>query len=62
MVASVKAELGVKQLQVLMRVAGIEVAGPLPGDLQATSVFSSAIMSGAKDRPIELSHLVLTSP
>jgi molybdate transport system substrate-binding protein len=33
---------------VLRPVAGIEVAGPLPGDLQATTVFSSAIMTGAK--------------
>jgi molybdate transport system substrate-binding protein len=48
-VASGKAELGVNQLQVLMPVAGIEVAGPLPGDLQATTVFSSAIMTGAKN-------------
>lgn len=49
MVASGKAELGINQLQVLMPVAGIEVAGPLPGDLQATTVFAAAIMSGAKD-------------
>jgi len=49
LVANGKAELGVNQLQVLMPVAGIEVAGPLPGDLQATTVFSSAIMTGAKN-------------
>jgi molybdate transport system substrate-binding protein len=49
MVASGKAELGVNQLQVLMPVAGIEVAGPLPGNLQSTTVFASAIMSGARD-------------
>ena len=48
-VASGKAELGVNQLQVLMPVAGIEVAGPLPGDLQAATIFASAIMSGAKN-------------
>jgi molybdate transport system substrate-binding protein len=48
LVANGKAELGVNQLQVLRPVAGIEVAGPLPGDLQATTVFSSAIMTGAK--------------
>jgi molybdate transport system substrate-binding protein len=47
MVASGKAELGVTQLQIVMPVAGIEVAGPLPGDLQAATVFSSAIMAGA---------------
>lgn len=48
-VASGRAELGVNQWQVVMPVAGIENAGPLPGDLQATTVFASAIMSGAKE-------------
>jgi len=48
-VASGKAEIGVNQWQVVMPVAGIENAGPLPGDLHATVVFASAIMSGAKD-------------
>ena len=49
LVASGKAELGVNQKQVLAPVAGIEVAGPLPGDLQATTVFATAIMAGAKN-------------
>ena len=48
-VASGKAELGVNQWQVVMPVAGIENAGPLPGDLQATTVFASALINGAKD-------------
>ncbi len=48
-VASGKADLGVNQWQVVMSVAGIENAGPLPGDLQSTVVFASAIMGGAKD-------------
>jgi molybdate transport system substrate-binding protein len=48
-VAAGKAELGVNQLQVLMPVAGIEVAGPLPVDLQAATIFSSAVMSGTKN-------------
>lgn len=48
-VAEGKAELGVTQLQIIMPVAGIEVAGPLPGDLQAATTFSSAIMSGARN-------------
>jgi molybdate transport system substrate-binding protein len=33
----------------LMSVAGIELVGPLPGDLQDTMVFSAAILTGAKD-------------
>jgi len=49
LVASGKAELGVSQLQIFMPIAGIEVAGPLPGDLQAATVFSSAIMAGSKN-------------
>ena len=49
LVANGKAEIGVSQLQVLMPVAGIETVGPLPGDLQATTVFAAAIMAGARD-------------
>lgn len=49
LVASGKVELGVNQLQVIMVVPGIEVAGPLPGDLGSTTVFTSAIMAGAKN-------------
>ena len=32
-----------------MTVAGIDIVGPLPGDLQDTSVFSAAILTGTKD-------------
>jgi molybdate transport system substrate-binding protein len=49
LVASGEAELGVQQIQELIPVAGIEIVGPLPGDLQNTLVFSAAIMIGAKD-------------
>jgi molybdate transport system substrate-binding protein len=37
----------VHQFQVLMSVAGIEIVGPLPGDLQDTIVFAAAIMGDA---------------
>lgn len=47
LVAEGKAEIGVNQLQVLMPVAGIDIVGPLPGDLQSTTVFAAAIMTGA---------------
>jgi molybdate transport system substrate-binding protein len=33
----------------LISVAGIDLVGPLPGDLQDIIVFTAAIMSGAKD-------------
>lgn len=46
LVANGEAEIGVNQIQVLMPVAGIEIVGPLPGDLQNNIVFSAAVMSG----------------
>jgi molybdate transport system substrate-binding protein len=46
-VASGEAEIGVIQYQLLFSVPGIEIVGPLPGDLQDTTVFSGAIMGGA---------------
>jgi molybdate transport system substrate-binding protein len=49
LVANGKAEIGVHQFQVLASVAGIEIVGPLPGDLQDAVVFVAAIMTGAKD-------------
>lgn len=48
-IANGTAELGVTQLQVVMPVSGIEVAGPLPGDLQLATVFAAAIMNSAKN-------------
>jgi molybdate transport system substrate-binding protein len=48
LVANGQAEIGVHQFQVLMSVAGIEIVGPLPGDLQDTVVFAAAIMGGTK--------------
>ena len=48
LVANGKAEIGMHQFQVLMSVAGIEIVGPLPGDLQDTIVFAAAIMGGTK--------------
>ena len=49
LVANGEAEIGVLQFQFLFSVAGIEIVGPLPGDLQDTTVFSAAIMDGARD-------------
>jgi molybdate transport system substrate-binding protein len=49
MVASGEAELGILQYQLLFAVPGIEIAGPLPGDLQSTAVFSAAITSTSKN-------------
>ena len=49
MVANGDAEIGVHIIQELVSVAGIDIVGPLPGDLQDTVVFSVAIMNGTKD-------------
>jgi molybdate transport system substrate-binding protein len=48
MVANGEAEIGVTLPQGIVAVAGIELVGPLPGDLQDTIVFSAAIMASAK--------------
>jgi molybdate transport system substrate-binding protein len=48
MVANGEAEIGVGLFQGFIAVAGIELVGPLPGDLQDTIVFVAAIMASAK--------------
>jgi len=48
-IANGEAEIGVQQTQELVSVAGIEVIGPLPGDLQATIVLSAVVMAGSSD-------------
>ncbi len=49
LIANGEAEIGVGQSQNLILAAGIELVGPLPGDLQDYVVFAAAIMAGAKD-------------
>ena len=49
LVANGEAEIAVHQFQVLIPVAGIEIVGPLPGDLQLTNVFAAAVMASARD-------------
>ena len=44
-----KAELALYQLQNLVQTPGIEIVGPLPGNLQETTVFAAAIMAGTKN-------------
>ena len=48
-VAKGEAEIAVHHLIQLIGVAGIEIIGPLPGDLQSFDVFAAAIMTGARD-------------
>ena len=49
LVANGEAEMVVNHLVQLARFAGIEVVGPLPGDLQGFDVYTAAIMAGARD-------------
>jgi molybdate transport system substrate-binding protein len=49
LVANGEAEIGVHQIQELLPVAGIEIVGPLPDDLQNTYVFAAAIMNSTKE-------------
>ena len=49
LVANGEAEIGVHIIQELIPVAGIDIVGPLPGDLQNTIIFAAAVMAGTKD-------------
>jgi molybdate transport system substrate-binding protein len=42
-------ELAVQQISELMPVAGIDIVGPLPGELQKISVFAAGIFGAAKN-------------
>ena len=48
-VANGEAEIGVIQYQLLFSVPGIEIVGPLPSDLQDSTVFSAAIIDSTKE-------------
>ena len=47
LVANGETELGVNQIQDFVQTPGVEIAGPLPTDLQNTVVFSAVIIAGA---------------
>jgi molybdate transport system substrate-binding protein len=44
-----EAELAVQQISELMPVAGIDIVGPLPGELQKISLFAAAVFAAAKN-------------
>ena len=48
-VARGDAELAVQQISELMPVAGIDIVGPLPGELQKISLFAAGIFTAAKN-------------
>jgi molybdate transport system substrate-binding protein len=43
------AQVSLNQLQEFATVAGMEIVGPLPGDLGLSTLFSAAVMGSAKD-------------
>jgi molybdate transport system substrate-binding protein len=49
LVANGEAEIVVNHLVQLVPFAGIEVVGPLPGDLQGFDVYTTVILAGARD-------------
>jgi molybdate transport system substrate-binding protein len=48
LLVSGEVDLAVQQIPQLIFVSGAEVVGPLPGDLQVTTVFAAAVASNAK--------------
>ena len=62
-VAKGEAEIGFQQISELKPVAGIDIVGPLPAELQKITVFSAGIASASKE-PEAAKGLIkfLTSP
>lgn len=47
LIANGKADIGLQQISELVPIPGIDIVGPLPGDLQKMTTFSSGICTGA---------------
>ena len=63
MVAEGKAELGMTQLSEILHVPAVELAGPLPPELQNYTVFPGAVAAGSKESAASQALLTyLTSP
>lgn len=45
--ASQPVDIGFQQISELLAVAGIEIVGPLPAEVQRTTIFSAGIVRGA---------------
>ena len=48
-VARGEAEIGFQQISELKPIPGIELVGPLPGEVQKITIFSAGIVTGSKD-------------
>lgn len=63
LVAKGEIELAIQQISEIVPVKGAELAGPLPGDLQLTSVFAIGIGTAAKEQAAAREFIkFLTSP
>jgi molybdate transport system substrate-binding protein len=63
LIANGDAEVGFQQISELVHFAGIDYVGPLPGDLQRMTMFSTGIHSGAKQAdPAKALVKFLTAP
>jgi molybdate transport system substrate-binding protein len=49
LVAKGDAEIGVQQISELLPVAGVEIVGPLPAELQKITTFSAGLLAAAKE-------------
>jgi len=47
-VAAGEVEIGIHQIAELMQVAGIDIVGPLPADLQKIIIYATGIATAAK--------------
>jgi molybdate transport system substrate-binding protein len=56
------AEIGIQQISELLPVAGIEIVGPLPAELQKITTFSAGVLTSAQEPEIAkaLAHFVAT--
>src|SRR5215510_8090276 len=64
-VAKGEAEIGVQQISELLPVAGVEIVGPLPGELQKITTFSAGVLTAAKEPNVAaalLKFVVAESP
>lgn len=63
LVAKGEGELGVTQISLIGGAAGVELAGPLPAELQHYTVFSAGVVTGAKEaEPAKALLKFLTAP
>jgi molybdate transport system substrate-binding protein len=62
-VANGEAEIGIQQISEILGVAGVELVGPLPSEVQHLTVFSAAVGAHARDAAVASDLIAfMTSP